>query len=124
MTEPAQEQRAKTDGQYVCPECGRTFSRPAALGAHRRQAHGVAGTSRNASKQRGRRGRTAAARSTPARSQTTRTRRRRSTASPSPRVNRDALLQALFPGGIPARENVIRQLNTWLDEGERLARLA
>ena len=37
-------------------------------------------------------------------------------------VNRDALLQALFPNGIPARESVIRDLNAWLDEGERLAR--
>jgi hypothetical protein len=34
------------------------------------------------------------------------------------------LLQALFPGGIPARENVIRELNAWLNQGERLARLA
>jgi hypothetical protein len=38
-------------------------------------------------------------------------------------VDRDALLQALFPNGIPARENVIRELNGWLDEAERLSRL-
>jgi hypothetical protein len=37
-------------------------------------------------------------------------------------VDRDRLLQALFPHGIPARESVIRDLNVWLDEAERLAR--
>jgi hypothetical protein len=37
-------------------------------------------------------------------------------------INRDALLGALFPKGIPARESVIRDLNAWLDEAERLAR--
>jgi hypothetical protein len=39
-------------------------------------------------------------------------------------VDRDALLQALFPNGIPARESVIREVNGWLDEAERLAKLA
>jgi hypothetical protein len=29
----------------------------------------------------------------------------------------------LFPSGIPAREHVIRSINSWLDEGERLARM-
>ena len=38
------------------------------------------------------------------------------------RVDRDALLGALFPNGIPARESVIRDLNAWLDQAERLAR--
>jgi len=33
-----------------------------------------------------------------------------------------ALLQALFPGGIPANEDTIRSLNAWLDEAERIAR--
>jgi hypothetical protein len=37
-------------------------------------------------------------------------------------VDRDALLRALFPNGIPARESVIRDLNAWLDQAERLAR--
>ena len=32
----------------TCPECGRSFTRPAALGAHRKMTHGVAGTSANA----------------------------------------------------------------------------
>src|SRR5438132_538161 len=32
-------------GSLTCPECGRTFTRPQGLGAHRRQAHGVIGTS-------------------------------------------------------------------------------
>ena len=38
-------------------------------------------------------------------------------------LNRDALLQTLFPNGIPAKENVIRSVNNWLDEAERLTRL-
>jgi hypothetical protein len=38
-------------------------------------------------------------------------------------VNQDALLQALFPNGIPARENVIRAVNAWLDEADRLAQM-
>jgi hypothetical protein len=36
-------------------------------------------------------------------------------------VNRDALLQTLFPSGIPANEGMIRSLAAWLDEAERLA---
>jgi hypothetical protein len=38
-------------------------------------------------------------------------------------VDRDRLLQGLFPNGIPAREEVIREVNAWLDQAERLARL-
>jgi hypothetical protein len=38
-------------------------------------------------------------------------------------VNRDSLLQSLFPNGIPAREDAIREVNAWLDEAERLARI-
>ena len=37
-------------GQFTCPECGRTFTRAQALGAHRRQAHGVVGTSKTATR--------------------------------------------------------------------------
>ena len=37
--------------------------------------------------------------------------------------DRDALLQTLFPNGIPAKESVIRSVNAWLDEAERLAGL-
>src|SRR6187397_1229375 len=39
-------------GELVCPECGKTFTRAQALGAHRSRAHGVAGTSKSAAKQR------------------------------------------------------------------------
>ncbi len=39
------------------------------------------------------------------------------------RVDRDALLRALFPGGMPAREEVIRAASGWLDDAERLARM-
>jgi hypothetical protein len=31
-------------------------------------------------------------------------------------------LQTLFPNGVPPRESVIRNVNAWLDEAERLAR--
>jgi hypothetical protein len=36
-------------------------------------------------------------------------------------VDRDALLQQLFPNGLPARESVIRAANDWLDQAEQLA---
>jgi len=38
-------------------------------------------------------------------------------------VNRDALLAALFPNGVPPRESVIREVAQWLDQAERLAKL-
>jgi len=38
-------------------------------------------------------------------------------------INRDALLRALFPNGIPPRQDVIAAVNSWLDEAERLARI-
>jgi hypothetical protein len=132
-------------GGFVCVECGRTFTRAASLGAHRRQAHGVPGASAQSS-QRANGSRRAS--STSAGAKTVRTRARTATsdgkrtsgttaragrrASSSARANgstrrrgvdRDALLQALFPDGIPARENVIRSLNNWLDEADRLARM-
>jgi hypothetical protein len=31
-------------------------------------------------------------------------------------------LRTLFPNGIPPRQEVIAQVNAWLDEAERLAR--
>jgi len=95
-----------SSGTFVCPECGKTFTRPASLGAHRNRAHGVAGTTQR-------------------RTPTTRAR-----AAASPRnsrnraLNRDGLLAALFPNGVPAKEQVIREVNLWLDQAERLARTA
>jgi len=50
-------------------------------------------------------------------------RSRPSTSRSDGAVDRDGLLQTLFPDGIPAKENVIRSLNSWLDEAERLARM-
>jgi len=38
-------------------------------------------------------------------------------------INRDDLLASVFPAGIPAKETVIRAVNSWLDEAERLSRL-
>ena len=93
-------------GAFVCPECGRTFDRAASLGAHRNRAHGIAGGARAGRRRNGATPRAAASSSAGARG-----------------VDRDALLAALFPKGIPARESVIRQLNGWLDQAEKLARL-
>lgn len=150
-----------TSGELVCPECGKTFTRPASLGAHRNRAHGVAGSSKAVSTRTGRatragktatragKGRAArpggastsgvrskrvassrktaatqtATRTSNAGSSGTRRVRRSSPDGKRSSVNRDGLLQSLFPTGIPAREDAIRQVNTWLDEAERLARM-
>ena len=109
----ATQQAVSTSGTLTCPECGKTFTRAAALGAHRKMTHGIAGTSKNAASKTGPRRRTAASprriRATP-RNGATRT------------VDRDALLRTLFPDGIPPREELIGQLNNWLNEAEELAR--
>jgi hypothetical protein len=118
-----------TTGETVCPECGRTFKRPSALGAHRWQAHRIAGTSPQARSRR----RTAKAAAgaaaaggrngegglpaEPAVSQA------RPTADADSAVDRDALLRIVFPNGIPVRDDVIRYVTRWLDEAEMLARL-
>jgi uncharacterized Zn finger protein (UPF0148 family) len=131
----AKKPQTEKAGEFTCPECGRTFTRAAALGAHRRQAHGVAGASRQSSSrttipstsasrtgaktQRRRKRTTPTARTAP--SSGSRSGRSRSRTEGA--VNRDALLQTLFPGGIPAKEAVIRSVNSWLDEAERLARM-
>ena len=49
--------------------------------------------------------------------------RRPTTRSSASGVDRNALLRALFPNGIPPREEVIAQANAWLDEAERLTQL-
>ena len=99
-------------GEFVCPECGRSFGRAAALGAHRSRAHGVAGQSGRATS---RRARTSQAKASGARAA-------RASASANG-VDRDGLLKSVFPGGIPAREEVVRAATVWLDEAERLARM-
>jgi predicted RNA-binding Zn-ribbon protein involved in translation (DUF1610 family) len=122
----------KRAGQFKCPECGKTFATNAALGSHRRNTHGVAGAS---SRTQARIGAAVAAPrprgrppgSTNKTTQAPRRRRARPPGSTTQRpsaagVNRNALLQALFPGGIPANEGVLRSLNAWLDEAERIAR--
>jgi hypothetical protein len=118
-------------GEFVCPECGRTFARAAALGAHRSRAHGVAGASRSAARSRGR----SAGKATAGSRRTSGAARTRAAVT-SPRrgrggraqgqeggVDRDALLRSLFPNGIPARAEAIREVNAWLDEAQRLSRL-
>jgi hypothetical protein len=117
--EPQPQTSTDTGAELTCPECGRTFSRAAALGAHRRRAHGVAGASANAKRAttRSRRGA-----STERRAAT----RRRATAASRDGTqknasDRDSLLAALFPNGVPPREDVIRAVGQWLDEADRLA---
>jgi hypothetical protein len=111
--------------EFVCPECGKSFSRAQALGAHRSQTHGVAGTSKNARAKRTTKTPTPAASPTTARPASTRTAstRRTAVASNPTKLDRDALLQTLFPTGIPPRADVITAANDWLAEAERLARL-
>jgi hypothetical protein len=109
--------------ELKCPECGKTFTRAAALGAHRRMTHGVVGTSANATanrkstSSRSRRRATAASASNGRAPRST-----RAAAATSTSVDRDALLRTLFPNGIPPREDVIAQTSAWLNEAERLAR--
>ncbi len=112
-------------GEFTCPECGRGFGRAAALGAHRR-SHGVAGRSASAAKSRsarggsraGGRGRRLRGGGSTATSSGGRGGGRRSGS-----IDRDALLRALFPNGVPAREQTLSAVGAWLDEAERLARL-
>lgn len=123
MARPRKKAESSSNGaeELKCPECGKTFERPAALGAHRRRAHGVAGASSRTTGQR------RARRSQQRRTAMSTDGRRRSTArrrgGDQQAVDRDALLQQLFPGGIPARESVIERVNSWLDEAEKLAAL-
>jgi uncharacterized C2H2 Zn-finger protein len=133
---PATKSQSKADSdgassesadQFTCPECGRVFSRAAALGAHRKAAHGVAGSKSSRARTRRRASRRARMQSTGTppgrRSTATATRSNASRDGTTAPVNRDALLAAIFPHGIPPRENVIRAIDTWLDEAERLARM-
>jgi hypothetical protein len=111
--------RTSSSETLTCPECGREFARPAALGAHRSRVHGVAGASKRARRLRaGRRG----SRSAPATAGTG----KRSTSAAASRgdgtIDRDALLSALFPNGVPPRESVIREVSAWLDHAEQLAK--
>ena len=116
-TAAASKQASKaTTEALACPECGKTFGRAAALGAHRKLKHGVAGTSANATSNGNSRRRT---RATAARRRTTTT---TATSGNTGRVDRNALLRTLFPSGIPPRQEVITEVNAWLDEAERLAR--
>jgi hypothetical protein len=111
--------QTETTSEVVCPECGRKFKRPSALGAHRWQAHRVAGTSPQARSRR----RTGKARTGGGTSVGSIGAERRPTGPGDFVVDRDALLQIVFPNGIPVRDDVIRTVSRWLDEAEMLARL-
>ena len=127
--------RANGSGEFKCPECGRTFSRAAALGAHRQAAHGVAGAKAKrklATRGAGRSRRaattaTSGATSTRESSQSTKQPARRAQAGSAARragsngIDRDALLKIVFPSGIPARQEALRGVDAWLQEAERLS---
>lgn len=110
---------SKSTGEFTCPECGKTFGRAAALGAHRNRAHGVAGVTARARGTSRRRNQRSAAAGRIVRAASG----RRSANGRRIGVDRDALLRSLFPNGVPAREAVIRETNLWLDQAERLARM-
>jgi predicted RNA-binding Zn-ribbon protein involved in translation (DUF1610 family) len=120
---------ATSAAEFKCPECGRTFNRAASLGAHRNRAHGITGASK-------RRTKASTAVTSSAGSNGTRRRRttrRRNSTQPSTTatntrqrgasINRNQLLQTLFPNGVPPREDVIRRISSWLDEAEQLSKL-
>jgi uncharacterized C2H2 Zn-finger protein len=109
--------------EFKCPECGRTFTRAAAMGAHRRQAHGVVGTSAQSRARKTRATATSRLGAPKRRQRKTASATRSRSSVRNGAVNRDALLKSLFPDGIPAKESVIHDVNSWLDEAERLARL-
>jgi predicted RNA-binding Zn-ribbon protein involved in translation (DUF1610 family) len=110
--------------EFKCPECGRTFTRAAALGAHRKQTHGVAGTSAGSAAARKRRtGRTRTGASAGTRGASRTSQRGGARRSQSDGVNRDSLIAAIFPQGVPPKESVIREVSKWLDDAERLMKL-
>lgn len=117
---------ASAGGEFTCPECGRSFQRAAALGAHRR-THGVVGKKASAAK--GRAARSGAKTTSRRRSSRSggstaaRTARRSNGGQGASSIDRDALLQALFPNGVPARGEALSAVSAWLDEAERLARM-
>ena len=114
-------QHSEKSSDFICPECGREFGRAAALGAHRRRAHGVIGATSRArgSGGQGRNRRTGRAGPAPSEKRASTTTSKRSGTDAA--LDRDALLKAVFPNGIPPSEEVVRSLNAWLDEAERLA---
>jgi hypothetical protein len=119
-------------GEFTCPECGRTFTGAAALGAHRRQAHGIAGTSSAAVRSRGqtatsrRKSSTSTtSRKTTAASKTATTRRtgasrsRKTSAPPKaaaarganrPRKRRAGRATTTRPGAIVNRDSLLKSL--------------
>lgn len=104
--------------ELACPECGRTFTRAAALGSHRRAAHAVAGRA-DGSKQNG----TAPSRSAGSSTRAARAVGTKAAGAGGSGVDQDALLKALFPDGIPASASALGAVNAWLAEADRIAKL-
>jgi hypothetical protein len=108
--------------EFRCPGAGGR-SRAAALGPvtrRRRAWHDTSAAARSGATTRRPKRTSAAGAAASDNSTTTRARRRDSAAE----IDRDRLLQTIFPSGVPAREEVIRAANAWLDEAERLAHLS
>jgi len=111
--------------EFICPECGKSFARAQALGAHRNRTHGVAGTSRTSRTARGAKRRQV--KPAPAASRRRSAAARRdggSRANDGGQFDRDGLIAAVFPKGVPPKASVIAALSPWLDEGERLSRMS
>jgi hypothetical protein len=112
---PAATKRKPKTPEFKCPECGRVFSRAAALGAHRR-SHGVIGATAKGRA----RGAVRPIRLAGAAGLANSSRRQTNVGTA---VDRDSLLASLFPQGVPPRGEVIRAANQWLDEAERIAHM-
>jgi C2H2-type zinc finger len=115
--------QGQAQGALVCPECGKTFSRPQALGAHRSRTHGVAGSSRAARVKAASRRVATSASVGAGRSSRRSAKTRLSAQQVNDGFDPDNVLAALFPNGIPAKASVVAALAPWLDEAERLSRM-
>jgi hypothetical protein len=90
--------------QFECPECRaagetRVFGNAQGLAAHRRQAHGVRVAARRRKRVVGARGK-----------------------SVSAELDKDRLVRALFPSGMPAKADLVQRVGAWLSEAEELHR--
>lgn len=103
--------RSAHAGVFRCPECGAEFGRPQGLGIHRRSVHGIEGSASATVAARNKRlredGAAAGGQS-------------RRSSSPKEPVGLHAVLQHLFPDGIPAKK--IPAVLAWIEETRRLLR--
>lgn len=111
-------QTAEAIETFTCPECleaGTTkqFARAQALGAHRQRSHGVRGTTRPVRQD-----------AIEERVQSRPTRRQRRPAIEIRHFDADAVLKAAFgSNNIPARQDAIVRVQSWLAEGAALVEM-